>query len=174
MSIAPHTPAPNQDAAHPALRLAEAIGALLTALIGPSWFWRFLPGGRAFVAQMQRFGAEFAALMARIAAAPPAAEQPIAPAAPRAAARSVASRPSQPTTSPRATHPRATRRPAPQSPARAPTPKPPRAPSRPASVPLPCALPPQITSIFFSRVEAMTPELRLIRYEIKIKNPLYR
>ncbi len=72
MNSAITSPEPNQGEPHPAVRLAEAVCALIAAIAGPSWFWRFLPGGRAFWAQMHRMGQDFAALMHRLAAAPPA------------------------------------------------------------------------------------------------------
>ena len=71
MNSAPPSPELCPGEPHPAVRLAEAVCALIAAIAGPSWFWRFLPGGRAFWAQMHRMGQDFAALMHRLAAAPP-------------------------------------------------------------------------------------------------------
>ncbi|MCX7382135.1 MAG: hypothetical protein NT133_12095 [Alphaproteobacteria bacterium] len=73
MSTAPPSPAPCPEAPHPALLLAEVVGVLLSAILGRAWLWRWFPGGRAFEAQMRRFGREFAAIMARIAAGLPVA-----------------------------------------------------------------------------------------------------
>lgn len=73
MSTAPPSPAPSPEAPHPALLLAEVVGVLLSAILGRAWLWRWFPGGRAFEAQMRRFGREFAAIMARIAAGLPVA-----------------------------------------------------------------------------------------------------
>ncbi len=78
MNNAPTSPEPTQGEPHPALRLAEAVCALLAAIAGPPWFWRFLPGGRALREGLQRLSRDFAALMHRIATAPPA-PQIIAP-----------------------------------------------------------------------------------------------
>ncbi len=78
MTNAITSPEPTQGEPHPAVRLAEAVCALIAAIAGPSWFWRFLPGGRAFWPQMHRMGQDFAALMHRLAAAPPA--PPVTPA----------------------------------------------------------------------------------------------
>ncbi len=55
---------------HPAIRLAEAVCALIAAIAGPAWFWRFLPGGRALWASLHQLGQDFAALMQRLATAP--------------------------------------------------------------------------------------------------------
>ena len=73
MTTASTSPEPTQGEPHPAVRLAELVCALIAAIAGPSWFWRFLPGGRAFWAQMHRMGQDFAALMQRLAATPPPA-----------------------------------------------------------------------------------------------------
>ncbi|MCX7380893.1 MAG: hypothetical protein NT133_05605 [Alphaproteobacteria bacterium] len=72
MNIATTSPEPNQAEPHPALRLAEAVCALLAAIAGPSWLWRFLPGGRAMWEHLQHLSRDFVALMHRIATAPPA------------------------------------------------------------------------------------------------------
>ncbi len=71
---------------HPAVRLAEVVCALIAAIAGPSWFWRFLPGGRAMWEGLQKMSRDFAALMHRLASAPPAmvtAPAPIVTRAPR-------------------------------------------------------------------------------------------
>ena len=64
---------------HPALRLAEAVCALIAAIVGPSWLWCFLPGGRALRASMDQLARDFTALMQRIAATPLAPAKPIRP-----------------------------------------------------------------------------------------------
>ncbi len=69
---------------HPALRLAEAVCALIAAIVGPSWLWCFLPGGRALRASMDQLARDFTALMQRIAATPLPPQNPSAPAMPPA------------------------------------------------------------------------------------------
>ncbi len=104
MKTAPTSPEPTQGEPHPAVRLAEAVCALLAAIAGPSWFWRFLPGGRAFWEQMHRMGQDFAALMHRLAALPPSPaliQQPALPPRHRSRARSGEVRPRQSTRQPR-------------------------------------------------------------------------
>ncbi len=71
MNNTPTSPELPQGEPHPAVRLAEAVCALIAAIAGPSWFWRFLPGGRAFWAGMHQLARDFSALMQRLAAAPP-------------------------------------------------------------------------------------------------------
>ena len=70
MKTAPTSPEPTQGEPHPAVRLAEIVCALLAAIAGPAWLWRFLPSGRAFWAHMHRMGQDFAALMHRLATNP--------------------------------------------------------------------------------------------------------
>ena len=72
MATATTSPEPTQGEPHPAVRLAEVVCALIAAIVGPSWFWRFLPGGRAFRASMEKLSRDFAALMQRLASLPPA------------------------------------------------------------------------------------------------------
>ena len=72
MTSAITSPGPPHGEPHPAIRLAEAVCALIAAIAGPSWFWRFLPGGRAMAASLHQLGQDFAALMQRLAVAPPA------------------------------------------------------------------------------------------------------
>ncbi len=77
MATASTSPELPQGEPHPAVRLAEAICALIAAIAGPSWFWRFLPGGRAFWEGMHQLSRDFAALMHRLAAAPPTPPAPV-------------------------------------------------------------------------------------------------
>ncbi len=94
MSTAPTSPQPRPGEPHPAVRLAEVVCALLAAIAGPSWLWRFLPGGRAFWAQMQQRGHDFAALMHRLAAGiPPETPAPHDTSTPRAPRLTIARRP---------------------------------------------------------------------------------
>ncbi len=102
MNSAITSPELTQGEPHPAVRLAELVCALIAAIAGPSWFWRFLPGGRAFWAQMHRMGQDFAALMHRLAAVPPAPPIAITPSMPAPKRR----RHSQPTGELRPRHPR--------------------------------------------------------------------
>ncbi len=88
MNSATTSPEPTQGEPHPAVRLAELVCALIAAIAGPAWFWRFLPGGRAMWAGLHQLGQDFAALMHRLAALPPspaplAATSVIAPPRPR-------------------------------------------------------------------------------------------
>ncbi len=65
-------PEPTQGEPHPAVRLAELVALIVTALCGGGWsLWRFLPGARAFRAQMQQMSRDFTALMHRLASLPP-------------------------------------------------------------------------------------------------------
>ncbi len=77
MNIRPTPPELRPGEPHPAVRLAEAVCALIATIAGPSWFWRFLPGGRALWAGLHQLGQDFAALMLRIAAAPAGLPAPI-------------------------------------------------------------------------------------------------
>ena len=71
MNVVPTSPELPPGEPHPAVRLAELVCALIAAVCGPSWLWGLLPGGRAVRAQLQGLARDFAALMQRLAAAPP-------------------------------------------------------------------------------------------------------
>ncbi len=87
MNTPPPSPEPTQGEPHPAVRLAEIVGLIVTAICGGRWsLWRLLPGGRAFRAQMQALSRDFTALMHRLAAGLPAPTHKPTPEPPRQSA----------------------------------------------------------------------------------------
>ncbi len=85
MTHATSSPELTHGEPHPAVRLAEVVCGLLAAITGTLGFWRFLPGGRALRASLEKLSNDFAALMHRLATAPPPVPHIAAPVTPRRA-----------------------------------------------------------------------------------------